>query len=100
MDLYDILGVRKSASTSEIRRAYQKRSRSLHPDLNPGDPAAAEHFRAVSHAFEVLSDAKRRSSYDRGEPAVAPPAPPEVGFEGFDFSTDRRVSGAGFREMF
>src|SRR6266404_2393241 len=66
MDLYEILGVRKSAGTAEIRRAYQKRARSLHPDLNPGDPAAAEGFRGISQAFEVLSDPPRRAAYDRG----------------------------------
>jgi molecular chaperone DnaJ len=62
MDLYDLLGVRKIASASDIRRAYQKRARSLHPDLNPGDPAAAEGFRAISQAFEVLSDPQPRAA--------------------------------------
>ena len=56
MDLYELLGVRKSASATEIRRAFQKRARALHPDLNPGDPVAAERFREVARAFEVLSD--------------------------------------------
>ena len=101
MDLYDILGVRKSASTAEIRRAYQKRARSLHPDLNPGDPAAAEGFRGISQAFEVLSDPPRRAAYDRGEPSptlVAPAA--EGGFEGFDFSAHVRIERVGFREIF
>jgi molecular chaperone DnaJ len=101
MDLYEILGVRKSASTAEIRRAYQKRARSLHPDLNPGDPAASEGFRAIAQAFEVLQDPQRRAAYDRGEPSpilVAPAA--EGGFEGFDFSAHVRIERVGFREIF
>src|SRR5262245_1568865 len=95
MDLYQVLGVRRNAPLSEIRRAYQKQARQLHPDLNPGDPVAAQRFASVSHAFEVLSDAQRRAEYDRGEaPARAPsPGVPEVGFEGFDFSAEVRVGG-------
>src|SRR3989442_4121077 len=101
MDLYELLGVRKIASLAEIRRAYQKRARSLHPDLNPGDPAAAERFREVSRAFEVLSDPQRRAAYDRGEPSPTPVAPAvEGGFEGFDFSAQVRIERVGFREIF
>ena len=100
MDLYEVLGVRRNASVAEIRRAYQKLARLLHPDLNPGDPIAAERFRAVSRAFEVLSDAQRRAQYDRGErPPEAPPRA-EVGFAGFDFSAEARVERAGFHEIF
>ena len=53
MDHYQVLGVRREASEAEIRRAYQKRARQLHPDLNPGDPVATERFEAVSRAFET-----------------------------------------------
>lgn len=101
MDLYEILGVRRNASLADVRRAYQKRARALHPDLNPGDPIASERFRVVSQAFEILSDAQRRAEYDRGDPLPAPaPAGPEVGFEGFDFEAEVRVGGIGFREIF
>jgi molecular chaperone DnaJ len=100
MDLYQILGVRRTASVAEIRRAYQKAARRLHPDLNPGDPVATEHFRAVSEAFEVLVDAQRRSAYDRGETRPRESAVPEVGFEGFDFSAEVRVGHAGFQDIF
>jgi len=101
MDLYELLGVRKTASVAEIRRAYQKRARSLHPDLNPGDPVAADRFREVSRAFEVLSDPQRRAAYDRGEPSPAPVAPAaEGGFEGFDFSAQVRIERVGFKEIF
>lgn len=99
MDLYETLGVRRNASAAEIRRAYQKLARQLHPDLNPGDPVAAQRFRAVSRAFEVLSDPQRRIQYDRGE-APAPPAPaPGLGFEGFDFSAEMHVGRIDFREI-
>ncbi len=100
MDFYEVLGVRRNASAAEIRRAYQKQARRLHPDLNPGDPIAAERFRGVSRAFEVLADPQRRAQYDRGETPAAPPAVAEVGFAGFDFSEQVQVARAGFREIF
>ena len=100
MDLYQVLGIREGATTAEVRRAYQKLARRLHPDLNPGDPQAAERFRAVSSAFTVLSDAQRRAAYDRGEAVPVSPGVPEVGFHGFDFSAEVRLGGAGFQEIF
>jgi len=101
MELYEILGVRKAASVAELRRAYQKLARRVHPDLNPGDNAAAAHFRAVTRAFEILTDPQRRAAYDRGErPTPAPPPVAAVGFEGFDFSVEMKGSGAGFQELF
>jgi len=101
MDLYVVLGVAHGASAAEIRRAYQKLARLLHPDLNPGDLLAAERFQAVARAYEVLKDARRRAAYDRGE-IETPPATkaPAVGFEGFDFSADETRPGVGFREIF
>src|SRR5437867_13128200 len=100
MDLYVVLGVRKNASAPEVRRAYQKLARRLHPDLNPGDEQAAERFRAVSSAFAVLADPQRRAAYDRGESVAVSPGIPEVGFHGFDFSAEMRLGGAGFQEIF
>ena len=99
MDLYETLGVRRSATTADIRRAYQKLARQMQPDLNPGDPVAAERFRAVSRAFEVLADAQRRSQYDRGESVPQPPPAPDLGFEGFDFSAEMHVGRIEFREI-
>jgi molecular chaperone DnaJ len=101
MDLYERLGTRRGAGSSEIRRAWQRLSRALHPALNPGDPVAAERYRDAALAFEVLSDPQRRGAYDRGELPAAPVEPPaEGGFEGFDFSARLRIDTVGFREIF
>lgn len=101
MDLYELLGVRCGATAAELRRAYQRLARRLHPAVNPADPVAAERFRAVAEAFAVLSDPERRARYDRGEPvAPAPAKEPQVGFEGFDFSAEPRRVSVGFREIF
>jgi molecular chaperone DnaJ len=100
VNLYEVLGVRRGASTAEIRRAYQKLARQLHPDLNPGDPVAAGRFRTVLRAFEILSDPQRRGPYDRGEVPGAPPSVPEVGFAGFDFYAETTTEGVGFQEIF
>ena len=64
-DHYETLGVERDASDEEIKRAYRKMARRYHPDANPGDPAAEAHFKKVSGAYEVLSDADRRARYDR-----------------------------------
>jgi DnaJ-class molecular chaperone len=63
-DLYHTLGVTKTASADEIRKAYRKLARKHHPDVNPGDKKAEEAFKKVSAAYEVLSDEKKRAAYD------------------------------------
>ena len=64
-DYYEILGVKKSASTEDIRKAFRKLARKYHPDVNPGDKTAEEKFKAISEANEVLSDPKKRKIYDQ-----------------------------------
>src|SRR5258708_23638873 len=64
-DYYEILGVKKSASAEEIRKACRKLARKYHPDVNPGDKTAEEKFKGLSEANEVLSDPKKRKIYDQ-----------------------------------
>jgi DnaJ-class molecular chaperone len=64
---YEILGVKPTATADEIRKSYRKLAKQLHPDLNPGKPEAEERFKAVTSAYDLLSDPDKRARYDRGE---------------------------------
>ena len=64
-DFYDILGLSKSASASEIKKAYRKKAIQFHPDKNPGDAAAEANFKKAAEAYEILSDADKKAKYDQ-----------------------------------
>ena len=64
---YDLLGVKANASEKEIKAAYRKLAKELHPDLNPGDAKAEERFKAIASAYDLLSDKEQRARFDRGE---------------------------------
>src|SRR5262245_37095819 len=63
-DYYEVLGVDRGASEGQIKKAFRKLARELHPDVNAHDPEAEERFKEATEAYEVLSDAQRRETYD------------------------------------
>src|SRR5664279_4575436 len=64
-DYYAILGIKKTASAEDIRKAFRKLARKYHPDVNPGDKSAEEKFKQLSEANDVLSEPKKRKIYDQ-----------------------------------
>src|SRR6188472_1437665 len=84
-DLYEILGVSRDASAEEIKKAYRRLARQLHPDVNP-DAETQERFKEVTLAYDVLSDPKKREMYDLGgDPLSGAGAGPGFG-QGFSFT--------------
>ncbi len=97
-DLYEILGVSKTASDEDIKKAYRKLAMQHHPDRNKGDKKAEEKFKEISHAYDILQDSQKRAAYDRfGHQAFQGGGPGAgagfSGAEGFDF-------GSGFADIF
>ena len=64
-DYYEVLGVNKNADAATIKKAYRKLAKKYHPDSNEGNASAAEHFKEVNEAYDVLSDEKKRKLYDQ-----------------------------------
>jgi len=95
-DYYEILGVGKSASADEIKKAYRKVAMQFHPDRNPGDKAAEEKFKEAAEAYEVLSDADKKAQYDRfGHAGVSGNGRGGGGFSGGGMNTDDIFSQFG-----
>ena len=85
-DYYAVLGVSRNATQEDIKRAYRKLARRLHPDVNPG-PEAEEEFKRVSQAYDVLSDPEKRQSFDMGADPFASGGGAGFGAgQGFSFS--------------
>ena len=97
-DYYELLGVAKNATQSEIKKAYRKLAVKYHPDKNPGDKASEEKFKELSHAYEILSTPQKRTQYDQfGESAFQ-----HGGGSGFHDPGDifRDVFGGTFGDLF
>ena len=84
-DYYAVLGVRRDANADEIKKAYRRLARELHPDVNP-DPVTQERFKEITQAYEVLSDPEKRQMYDLGGDPFAPPGGTGGFGAGFPFS--------------
>ena len=87
-DCYEILGVSKDVSDSDLKKAYRRLAMKCHPDRNPGDSEAEEKFKELSEAYEILADSDKRAAYDR------------YGHDAFEGGMGGPSSGASFSDIF
>ena len=97
-DYYEVLGIDKSASADDIKKAYRKKAKEFHPDLHPGDKECEQKFKEVNEAYEVLSDADKRAKYDQYGFAAFDPSSFQSSAEGFGGFADilNDLFGGGF----
>ncbi len=104
-DFYQVLGVAKTASAEEIKKAYRKLARANHPDSNPGDQVKHDRFKAVAEAYDVIGDPEKRKKYDQARELFAGGGFPAGGGFGGGFNVDdlmreRGAGGGGFGDLF
>lgn len=100
-DFYDILGVNRDASDDDIKKAYRKLAMKYHPDRNPDNPKAEEHFKEAKEAYEILSDGQKRAAYDQyGHAGVDPQSGMGGGFGGAGAGGFSDAFGGIFDEIF
>src|ERR1700745_4513187 len=88
-DPYDVLGVQRNASAADIKKAYRRLAKKLHPDANKKDPKAAAKFAELNSAYEIVGDDKKRAAFDRGE--IDAEGKPR--FHGFDAGAGSNAAG-------
>src|ERR1700757_948397 len=96
-DYYGLLGVKKTATAEDIRKAFRKLARKYHPDVNPGDKKAEEKFKEISEANDVLSDEKKRKIYDQFgfySDNIDPAAAEAAARGGYGYAGPRPAGGA------
>lgn len=99
-DPYTVLGVPKSASADEVKKAFRRLAKKYHPDQNKSDPKAQEKFAEVNQAYEIVGDEKKRASFDRGEIDAEGKPRGFEGFGGFNPGAGRRSSGSDGAQHF
>jgi len=99
-DYYDLLGVEKSASADDLKKAYRKMAMQFHPDRNPGDKSAEQKFKEVSEAYDVLKDEQRRAAYDRFGHAAFENGHGGGRAGGFGNGAGFDFNGSGFADIF